>query len=158
MEHKLRIELNDSQAADGKVYCAIGLGGGFLTREYTVDGKKNLGNYSFYNVFFQYLRLIDMGCSVGFDVLKTSSVIMFEECKENIVSTLNSIINTLLTLEVSEEVYEMAKNEVEKIILKSDEYHFNIIGLLLCRLNIAYDRKKNYFCSQFVSEILEKSN
>lgn len=61
-------------------------------------------------------------------------------------------------LEVSEEVYEKAKREVEKIMISSDEYHFNIIGLVLCKLNIAYNRKRNYFCSQFVSEILSKSN
>ena len=61
-------------------------------------------------------------------------------------------------LEVSEEVYEKAKREVEKIMISSDEYHFNIIGFVLCKLNIAYNRKRNYFCSQFVSEILSKSN
>lgn len=60
-------------------------------------------------------------------------------------------------LEVSEEVYEMAKKEVDKIMVKSHEYHFNIIGLILCRLNIAYNRERNYFCSQFVSEILSRS-
>jgi len=29
--------------------------------------------------------------------------------------------------------------------------------LLLCRMNIAYDRKSHYFCSEFVSEILAYS-
>ena len=60
-------------------------------------------------------------------------------------------------LHVSEEVYRVAKEEVQKIMKNADEYHFNIIGLILCRLNIAYNRKKNYFCSQFVSEILKRS-
>ena len=61
-------------------------------------------------------------------------------------------------LQVTEEVFYKAKSEVEKIMENSDQYHFNIIGLLLCRLNIAYNRKKNYFCSQFVSEVLKRSN
>ena len=61
-------------------------------------------------------------------------------------------------LEVSEEVYNKAQIEVKKIMDKEHEYHFNIIGLLLCRLNIPYHREKNYFCSQFVSDILQKSN
>lgn len=150
MEHKLRIELNDSQAADGKVYCAIGLGGGFLTREYTVDGKKNLGNYSFYNVFFQYLRLIDMGCSVGFDVLKTSSVIMFEECKENIVSTLNSIINTLLTLEVSEEVFQQAK---EKSIKAFENQYKKIEFRAYYKSYEVSDLHKRFMLSELIEDI-----
>ncbi|MBQ8043587.1 MAG: hypothetical protein IJ272_05500 [Clostridia bacterium] len=60
-------------------------------------------------------------------------------------------------LEVTEEVYKNAQIEIEKILNRADEYHFNIIGLILCRMNIPYNRKRNYFCSQFVSEILGKS-
>ena len=60
-------------------------------------------------------------------------------------------------LQVTPEVYNRAKREVEKVIKNADNYHFNIIGLLLCRMNIAYNRKKNYFCSQFVSEVLKRS-
>ena len=41
---------------------------------------------------------------------------------------------------------------------EADRYHFNIIGLLLCRMGIAYRRKHYFFCSQFVSEILQRSH
>lgn len=60
-------------------------------------------------------------------------------------------------LQVSEEAYESAKQEVERIMAAADEYHFNIIGLLLCHFNIPYHRKHYFFCSQFVSEILSRS-
>lgn len=60
-------------------------------------------------------------------------------------------------LKVSEETYENAIGEVEQIIEKADQYHFNIIGLLLCRFNIPYHRKHYFFCSQFVSEVLQRS-
>ena len=60
-------------------------------------------------------------------------------------------------LRVSDEVYEKAKHEVKRIICNADKYHFNIIGLVLCRLNIPYHRKYNFFCSQFVSEVLYRS-
>jgi len=40
----------------------------------------------------------------------------------------------------------------------ADCYRYNVLGLILCRMNIAYDRKRRYFCSEFVSEVLEKSN
>lgn len=61
-------------------------------------------------------------------------------------------------LQVSDEAYEQAKREVEQIITKSEQYHFNIIGLLLCQLNIPYHRKRHFFCSQFVGEILNRSH
>lgn len=61
-------------------------------------------------------------------------------------------------LQVSDEAYELAKQEVASIIGKSDEYHFNIIGLVLCKMNIGLRRKHHLFCSQFVGEVLTRSN
>lgn len=63
----------------------------------------------------------------------------------------------LYELNVSDEVYYAAKAEVEQIIAHADEYGFNIIGLMLCGMNIPYHRSDSYFCSQFVGEILHKS-
>lgn len=63
----------------------------------------------------------------------------------------------LYELEVSDEIFYSAKAEVEQIMNNVDDYSFNIIGLLLCRMNIPYHRKGHYFCSQFVGEILYKS-
>ena len=39
----------------------------------------------------------------------------------------------------------------------SEEYSFNTLGLILCGLHIRWQRRHHYFCSQFVSEVLEKS-
>ena len=60
-------------------------------------------------------------------------------------------------LQVSDEAYESAKREVAQIMAETDRYHFNIIGLLLCRFNIPCHRKHYFFCSQFVGEILRRS-
>ena len=60
-------------------------------------------------------------------------------------------------LQVSDETYEKAKLEVKQIMVAADQYHFNIIGLLLCKFNVPYHRKRYYFCSQFVSEVLHRS-
>lgn len=60
-------------------------------------------------------------------------------------------------LQVSDEAYEKTKLEVERIMTDADKYHYNIIGLLLCQLNISYHRKHYFFCSQFVSEMLRRS-
>lgn len=64
----------------------------------------------------------------------------------------------LYELEVDEETYAQAKREVQRIMENSEEYHYNIFGLLLCQFNIPYHRKRHYFCSQFVSEVLDKSS
>lgn len=64
----------------------------------------------------------------------------------------------LYALDVSQEQYDRAKREVGRIISRSDDYHFNILGLALCRLNIPLRRKNKFFCSQFVAEILQRSN
>ncbi len=64
----------------------------------------------------------------------------------------------LYELKVPDDVYYSAKSDVEKMMEESDVYRYNIIGLILCKLNIPYHRKRHYFCSQFVSEILEKNN
>ena len=63
----------------------------------------------------------------------------------------------LYELQVTEEIYDQAKTEVHRIIKDADRYHFNIIGLVLCQLNIPFQRRYNFFCSQFVAEILHRS-
>lgn len=60
-------------------------------------------------------------------------------------------------LRVSEKAYERAKQEVAAIMADSDNYHYNILGLILCRFNIPYHRKNYLFCSQFVGEVLCRS-
>lgn len=61
-------------------------------------------------------------------------------------------------LQVSDETFESAKKEVAQIMENAQQYHFNIIGLLLCHFNIPYHRKHYFFCSQFVSEVLYRSH
>lgn len=60
-------------------------------------------------------------------------------------------------LQVEDDVYQRAKEEVANIIAQQSQYHFNIIGLFLCYFHIPFRRKTYYFCSQFVAEILQRS-
>lgn len=60
-------------------------------------------------------------------------------------------------LKVEDDVYDRAKAEVSAIIENQKQYHFNVIGLMLCQLRIPFRRKTYFFCSQFVSEILHRS-
>lgn len=58
----------------------------------------------------------------------------------------------------SDESYAAALAEVERIMCDSERYHFNILGLVLCRMRIPLRRNRHYFCSQFVGEVLSRSN
>lgn len=64
----------------------------------------------------------------------------------------------LYAIEVENEVYETAKAEVEHMMSSASLYRYNLMGLIFCRLNISIERKFHYFCSEFVSKILENSN
>ena len=63
----------------------------------------------------------------------------------------------LYALEVSDEAYARARRRAEHMMNHGHLYRFNSLGLLLCWLHIRWQRRRHYFCSQFVSEVLEKS-
>ena len=63
----------------------------------------------------------------------------------------------LYALEVSDEAYDRALRRAEHMMARGGLYSFNTLGLILCALHIRWQRRRHYFCSQFVSEVLEKS-
>lgn len=63
----------------------------------------------------------------------------------------------LYALDVSDEAYTRARRRAEHMMAHGSLYRFNVIGLALCALHIRWNRRRHYFCSQFVSEVLEKS-
>lgn len=58
------------------------------------------------------------------------------------------------SLETDEEAFEQARRLVETMCNEPAQYRYNVIGLALCKLNIAWHRDHYYFCSEFVSFIL----
>ena len=64
----------------------------------------------------------------------------------------------LYELQVEDDVYNAARQEVAQMMVEAPRYRFSVIGLVLCRLGIPFHRQRHYFCSQFVSEILNQSN
>ena len=63
----------------------------------------------------------------------------------------------LYALEVEDETYARARRRAEHMMVHGGLYRFNVLGLMLCALHIRWKRRRHYFCSQFVSEVLEKS-
>ena len=60
-------------------------------------------------------------------------------------------------LQVSDEVYERAKGEAQRILDNADDYKFNVWGMAACYMKKPYRPKNRFFCSQFVGEILTRS-
>lgn len=69
----------------------------------------------------------------------------------------NAVPCALYELRVSNQTYWAAMREVEQIMSRQEAYHFNILGLLLCRLNVPFHRRYHFFCSQFVGLVLGQS-
>ena len=63
----------------------------------------------------------------------------------------------LYALEVTEEAYTRARRRAEHMMTNGGMYRFNVLGLLLCAMHIRWQRRRHYFCSQFVGEVLQKS-
>lgn len=63
----------------------------------------------------------------------------------------------LYALEVTDEAYARASRRAEHMMARGEMYRFNTLGLILCALHIRWQRRRHYFCSQLVSEVLEKS-
>ena len=63
----------------------------------------------------------------------------------------------LYALEVTDEACLRAQRRANHMMEHGELYRFNSVGLLLCALHIRWNRRRHYFCSQFVSEVLQKS-
>lgn len=63
----------------------------------------------------------------------------------------------LYEMEVSERVYDRVKSIVTAFVLHKGMLHYNRLGVVLGLFHIPYKKKFNYFCSQFVAEVLKHS-
>lgn len=60
-------------------------------------------------------------------------------------------------LRVTEEQYIKVKEIIEEFKKKRHQYRYNLLGLIYIVLHMDKPRKRHYFCSQFVSEVLSRS-
>lgn len=81
--------------------------------------------------------------------------------KEDIENgTFNRFPNTfcsLYSLKIDQREKDSIISEIERFKSESYKYHYNFLGLFTALFNIPLSRNYNYFCSQFVSEVLLKS-
>ncbi|MEG0773438.1 hypothetical protein [Clostridium sp.] len=61
-------------------------------------------------------------------------------------------------LDVTEEQYEILKEEINKFFMEKEKYKYNFLGLFGVVFNKPIRRRNHYFCTEFVSEVLMKTN
>lgn len=59
-----------------------------------------------------------------------------------------------IRMQVPKENYAIIEEEIKRFLDRREQYTYSRCGLLLCLLHIPHKFKNQYFCSQFVAEIL----
>lgn len=60
-------------------------------------------------------------------------------------------------ISVTNEQYNKVKEIIEEFKEKRHQYRYNLLGLIYIVLHMDKPRKRHYFCTQFVSEVLTRS-
>lgn len=60
----------------------------------------------------------------------------------------------LYQLSVSDAQYDAIHARIGAMLTAPEPFHYSILGLLLCKLDLAHERCRHMFCSQFVATLL----
>lgn len=117
---KLQIEMNNHPYDKDVIYAAICIRGGYITNKYIWGGEKLfVGNYAFFNVLFNYFRVVGEDAGIHFDVLRASSSISFYAKNADFVSVLNRVLHNLFNYEYTEENFVKAKAKTRDAFAKN---------------------------------------
>ena len=64
----------------------------------------------------------------------------------------------VLDIAVSEEQYLSISRRINTMMTLKQHYHYNYLGLWLAGLRICYRKKRCFYCSEFVKDLLEKQD
>ena len=64
---------------------------------------------------------------------------------------------SVLQWPVTKNEWEKVKRNIEQFKANKKMYKYNILGLISCSFEIPFSRKNEYFCSQFVADLLDQS-
>lgn len=80
-----------------------------------------------------------------------------EDIKNGTYKKFPETMCALYSLEINKDQHKRLKKEIKKFKKDGEKYGYNFIGLFGVMVNYPVERKYNYFCSQFVSSLLNNS-
>lgn len=61
----------------------------------------------------------------------------------------------LYKIDVTDAQHEAVRARIEAMLAADTPYRYSLLGVLLCKLDLAHERQQHMFCSQFVASLLE---
>lgn len=111
---KLQIELNNRPYEKDMVYAAVSLRGGYVTRDFIVDDSHFASNCAFYNVLFNYYRLMDVVSGLHYDIQRAVSTVSLGRKKADFISALADVLRILFNHEYDSEKFDAAKQNTRE--------------------------------------------
>lgn len=62
------------------------------------------------------------------------------------------------SVNITECQYENLKKDISCFQKNKDIYHYNLLGVIGNAIDMSIEQENHYFCTQFISEILQKNN
>lgn len=111
---KLQIELNNRPYSKDMIYAAVSLRGGYATRDFIVDDSHFESNCAFYNILFNYYRLMDEASGLHYDIQRAVSSVSFYRKKSDFIAALAGVLHTLFNHEYDSEKFDIAKQNTRE--------------------------------------------
>ena len=106
---KLQIELNDRSYGKDAIYAAVSLRGGYVTRDFLVNDAHFESNCAFYNVLFNYCRLLEGVSGLHYDTQRAVSTVSFSRKKSDFMPALEGVLRTLFSHEYDPDKFNTAR-------------------------------------------------
>ncbi len=149
-EFKLQIESNNYLYPKDIVYAAVSLRGGYVTRDFVVDDTHFESNCAFYNILFNYYRLLDDAYGLHYGVQRAVSTVSFYKEKSEFVPVLLKVLQILFNHDYDEEKFNLAKQAARdnfSLRFKDEEFRSIYKGHEFSDLN------KKFTLKQLISDI-----
>ena len=75
--------------------------------------------------------------------------------EEQVTTCRRAVPCCLYELRVSEETYFRLRRRLRSMYAQREEYRYSVLGAFACYFNLPLQRRRHYFCSQFVASLLE---
>lgn len=109
MDRKLQIELNNHPYSKDMIYASVSLRGGYITHNFIVDDLYFESNCAFYNVLFNYYRLVNETSGLHYDIQRAASSVSFCRKKSDFISAFAEVLCMLFNHDYDSEKFNAAK-------------------------------------------------